>query len=127
MAFQILDKDGNGITLHDLDREACAFWGIDVLDKIYARPDNNISASNWFDAIGFNISCLKRAGEVSWNLVVAELFDTFDSRLETITDPDWDPEGDYSYSVNKTTNYLKGHLELIHHWRMKGYKAVCII
>lgn len=124
MSFKIKTKEGNPLSMHTLDAEACRFWVIPRAEKSYAKAFGMFD--NWYDVIGFNIHCLKINGDVSWNLVVAEMYDTFGVELENIATPNKEPEGKYDYSVTKATVYLLPCLQLISHWRFKGYQAECI-
>lgn len=66
MGFQILNSNGEPISMHELDREAAAFWGKEVRIKYYATPtiykgDDEFkramadTSGNWFDVIGHAI------------------------------------------------------------------------
>lgn len=76
-SFQILNANGQALTMKELDKEAAEFWGKEVDPKHYANPfhkkvadegasfsekiqierDNALNnGSNWFDIIGWNIA-----------------------------------------------------------------------
>lgn len=76
-SFQILNTNGQALTMKELDKEAAEFWGKEVNPKYYANPFPNKVAdegaslsekiriqsenarnnvSNWFDIIGWNIA-----------------------------------------------------------------------
>ena len=76
-SFQILNANGQALTMKELDKEAAEFWGKKVDPKHYANPfpdkvadegasfaermkierDNALNnCSNWFDIIGWNIA-----------------------------------------------------------------------
>lgn len=133
MAFEIKDKAGNAIPINTLDEEVAKFWGKEVRKKDYASPYDypdkssieNIDqlrmamAFNWFDIIGFNIHCLKKKGQVSWNLVIAEIMDAFDIDLHNFPSL---VKSNHDYA-----NFMQHYLDLIKHWDEKGYEAYCII
>lgn len=77
MAMQIRNKEGQGILMSELDKEAAAFWGKEVEEKSYAHPGqpftnpDNLEGiertkaefrhkmhtpNHWKDAIGWYIS-----------------------------------------------------------------------
>lgn len=108
MSFQIINtKNNKPIFLNDLDKEAAELWGKEVHIKQYAHPyfseDGNEKfwwlSNNWFDVIGWAIHSSRAT---SWKKVEACLiYDVFD--------------GDSENEV------VKPHLELIKHWKEKGY------
>lgn len=88
MGFQIKDKDGNALTMKQLDAEAAAFWKKEVHPKNYADPsepraenESEVSylrrsmTSNWFDIIGY---CIHSQGHEAsgWANVVATMMAT---------------------------------------------------
>jgi len=68
MGFQILDSNGNAMTMNDIDKEVCNFWNVPFDEKHYAVPNKReeypegIEGSlkyaqqlNWYDSIGWRI------------------------------------------------------------------------
>jgi len=85
MSFQILNKEGEALTMKELDAEACAFWKKDSHPKHYADPSEprregesevnflrRSMTSNWFDIIGW---CIHSQGNAcgGWPNVVATM------------------------------------------------------
>lgn len=92
-AFQILNPQGEPLSMKQLDAEAAAFWSKEVDEKWYANPtpvfvnDKNLEgaelseakfrhemrqASNWYDTIGWNIA--NQGNQCSgWSNVVATM------------------------------------------------------
>jgi hypothetical protein len=126
MAFQILDKDNNPISIAQLDAEAAAFWGKEVHPRYYVSPPQKGESefiimtreltSNWFDTIGYNIhyntsTYHKNYQGMTWKMVK-------ESMMLFITDV-------LSTEPNLLINnqkYWKDHFALIDHWESKGYQ-----
>ena len=65
MGFMIKDKDGNAITMNQLDEQAAAVYGCEVDPKRYAKPvypdEGGLSWAglSWIDVIGWQIQKFK--------------------------------------------------------------------
>jgi len=94
MSFQIKNKDGEALTMKQLDAEAAAFWNKEVHGKYYADPSEpkkegesevdfirRSMTSNWFDIIGW---CIHSQGNYTsgWrNVVHTMIADIIGSKL----------------------------------------------
>lgn len=130
MAFRILDQNGEGIKINDLDKEAAEFWGKEVNDS-YMTPRKILpipvdaseedktklqrinltreTSGNWFDVIGYQISdpILNRNYHgTDWKKVKANLCAAvFDSSYSVIT-PDMGDEDKFD-ELSKNDNEAK--------------------
>lgn len=121
--FEIHDKNGNAVTLGDLDAQACFIWGKDVDPKHYAYPQHKpekfasykesfqfaVASENWFDKIGWMIA----KGETNWSKLKGAI-------LKIYLDND--------IPIEELTKYpeIWGFILLINNWELKGYKAVSL-
>lgn len=116
MSFQILDSNGEAITLSILDEQAAVFWGKDVHPKHYATPNKDMVLGNWFDTIGHMIHSPEDKHYTSgWNNVKCSLWTCM-------------IKGEYNKSITdlfvvipEIKASLKPYYELIDHWESKGY------
>ncbi len=94
MSFQILNANNEPISMKELDKEACEFWGKTSDPKYYANPSEpkregeseidylrRSMTSNWFDIIGY---CIHTQGNYTsgWrNIVHTMISDILGSSL----------------------------------------------
>lgn len=71
MKFQILDSNKNALTLGELDKIVCEFWGVELDSKNYAKPKNNYP--DWFNMVGCSIASLPNGEIPEWNRVIGKL------------------------------------------------------
>jgi len=64
MAFKIVNEKGKVITKKQLNKEAARFWKRPINRTRYAKPQNGLYVTNWFDRIGWDISESKAK---TWN------------------------------------------------------------
>lgn len=119
MSFQIKDKDGNGIAINELDRQAAEFWGKEVLAKSYAWPGDSKWGNNWFDKIGYIIHSPSTDmpyytgwKEVKKNLLLNHIEGCILDKPELVS-------GLLKYNMNE--GGAKPFLDLIDHWDSLGY------
>lgn len=133
MSFQILNKEGEALTMNELDREAAAFWNKEVHTKHYASPPANTEGmseidkirsditGNWFDVIGYQIHSPEDARYTSgWNNVKCSLW-TIQSKGWYSKVFNWSIEEMEIY-MKVTKDFLKPYYDLIDHWEAKGYQ-----
>lgn len=70
MKFQILNAEKSAITLGELDKIVCEFWGVEFDNNNYAKPKNNYP--DWFNVVGQSIACQPQ-GEIEWHKVVGHI------------------------------------------------------
>lgn len=111
MAFQILDKNNNALTMGELDKEAAAFWGVELDSKHNVSPKGREWPADWYNFIGLTISQMLNS-KYQWFEVIGALCgtaaigeNTFDRILSSI-------------------EYYKPYIELCLHWQSKGYTPV---
>lgn len=120
----IKNAAGEGIVINELDKEAAAFWGHPEMPNEYARPhgpqDLDSSKSweqNWFDGIGLYIHALhigKKANvQVNWSNVVGIM--TGHAVLSGI---------EKNLDMNERMRYFRPYVDLIIHWKNKGYVPI---
>lgn len=121
MSFQILNKEGQPLTMKELDADACAIWNKLSDPKYYANPspqgtDVFKQATNWFDCIGYNIHNPEVEYTTGWNNVKCSLWTLH-------------VQGLYETHINEilvhievVKEYLEPYYRLIDHWEAKGYQ-----
>lgn len=112
MKFQIQTKDGVALTMSELDKEASAFFNVEVNDNHYAHP-NNKRGFDWFNWIGCAIACLPE-GRVEWSEVIGRMSATCSLGESSATS--------YFDSLLSITELI----DLAIHWRDKGYIPVSL-
>ena len=113
--FQILDKNGNAVTISDLNKEVCELFDVPFHPKRYCvlgkRSDftNDIKGEldyanvpNWFDAIGWPLS----EGES-----LQDIYDAYQKILDSV-------EGSHDIKIEEAFPY---RIKLLIHWINKGY------
>jgi len=151
MGFQILNSNNEPISIKELDIEAAAFWNKIVDPKWYANPSPEGTAvmkqwSNWFDTIGY---CIHSQGNAcsGWSNIVATMMaeslgmlfiDTSEGYKERpIPIIEWQRHDFYNMENEKkisyhlpdkleenifgSLEYYKPYIQLINHWKAKGY------
>lgn len=128
MAFQILNENNKPVSIGELDKQACDFWGKKLHQKYYAYPQVKpesfpskdyksshefyFNLTNWFDKVGFLIS----EGAESWEKVLEKLMEPY---KEFPIDVQEEIENDYLP--------VSGYVALCKHWQSKGYTPKQII
>jgi hypothetical protein len=69
--FQILDENKQPISMNEIDKMVCDFWGVELDEKSYASPSKEYIGSNWFDIVGWSIS--QNDCEEGWDSVINEM------------------------------------------------------
>lgn len=119
MSFQILNSEMQPIFMGELDREAAAFFGVEVDNKRYAEPFR--FAPNWFDIVGWainqqpkdtNASGNRPKGRCEWSDIIGYI-----CGIAAIG------ESTYEEIIRKIGVY-KPYIELCLHWEAKGYIPV---
>lgn len=111
MAFQILDKNNNALTMGELDKEAAAFWGVELNYKHYVAPKGKNWFNNWYNYIGNTISQMVN-GKCLWNNVIGAF-----CGIAAIDENTFD-------GVINSIEYYKPYIELCLYWQSKGYIPV---
>lgn len=117
MSFQILNPQGEAISLEELDKEAAAFWNTDRNPGSYAHPDTpNHYTNSWYDAIGWAIYNPEKYAE-GWNDVKCTIW-VIQARYlyNKLHDPI-----QITREIKDIHIFLKPYYELIDHWESKGY------
>ena len=145
-SLQILNANGQPLTIAELDKEAAAFWGKEVDPAHYANPfpkekgayTNALNnARNWYDIIGWNIANIP-SKNVNWYTVVHAM--TADSiracvmplyEEEPIEIAKFVEEGHNLHleetceqKLYTTLEFFRPFIDLINHWMVKGYTPV---
>lgn len=136
--FQILNSNGVSISINELDKEACEFWGVKLHPKHYASPENE--RINWYDSIGWNISITEKP---TWRKVIKSLvYDSFFDGLVVedkeskqnhfakflVTGQNEEGENilhlqdDTEIQIYITMQVHQKYIDLINHWTSKGYQ-----
>ena len=149
-SFQILNANGQALTMKELDKEAAEFWGKEVDPKNYANPFPEVegnsfaairanslnNAQNWFDIIGRAIANQENYTtgwqNVAHTLVVRHLGECLvnlrrDSPIklaEFVGDGDIHLEESCEIKLFATLDYFKPFINLINHWMAKGYTPI---
>jgi len=119
-SFQITNSVDHPIPLHELDREAAAFWGKQVHETSYATPTVSELGANWFDTIGAAIATPNSHYTTGWSNVKCTLW------AVQVIGLGYESEDDQIRHVKDAQYYLKPYFALIDHWAKKGYKPVQI-
>jgi len=138
-AFQILNKEGQPISMNILDQEAAEFWQVKHDAKYYASPTEK-SSSNWYDIIGWNIA---RQGNWTsgWANVVTTLMAESLGRclfqadknspikLAEFVGTDFiiHLEDKVEEEIAANLNFYRPYINLINHWIEKGYTPKQIV
>lgn len=149
-SFQILNANGQALTMKELDKEAAEFWGKEVDSKNYANPFPEVggnsfaalranalnNAQNWFDIIGRAIANQENYTtgwqNVAHTLVVRHLGECLISLhkdepiklAEFVGDGDIHLEESCEIKLFATLDYFKPFINLINHWMAKGYTPI---
>lgn len=145
VGFQICNKEGEAITINQLDKEAAEFWGKEPHVKWYATPTGQSNSySNWYDMLGRAIldedkyrthwtNWSEPYKKMAWCEVVCRM------SLVNINDVLVDankPEGAERYEMTIRSEkdaievllgarmFLLPFMELAKHWEDKGYYPV---
>lgn len=120
MSFKILNKDGEALTIKQLDAEAAEFWNKTVDPKWYANPSPEGTSvfkqrGNWFDTIGYQIHS---PGDYTsgWDNVKCSLWTI---QVQGLYDK---PVDELPEQIAFIKEYLKPYYDLINHWESKGYQ-----
>lgn len=154
--FQILDKDNNPISINELDKEAALFWRKQVNEESYATPYhktkfenvNNLEGddlkramclhsfeyefknSNWYDVIGWNIAYMSNYSS-GWHGVATTILDNsfkggFIKSFDKNSSIELKDSEDILKSVQDVIHLYKPFIDLINHWKEKGYIPVSV-
>lgn len=113
--FQILDKEGDAITIDNLDKEVCELWNKEYSTKNYANPfivtedgEEPYLKENWYDSVGWSIAYSKTT---TWSQAIQYFAGIYD--LDIIS---------CCVCINTPQHYLYPYLQLFQYWEKKGYK-----
>lgn len=112
MKFQILDTEGNALSMGELDKEAAEFFGVPYSEKKYAKP--NPIATDWYNLIGYTIANSSYKGRLSWDDVVGHILRTVAFATDSFDE------------LHNCIMAYKPHIELCYHWKSKGYTPVSL-
>ena len=109
MGFQILNNNGQALTMDELNKEAAAFWNVKPSDY-YAAPKSFHWSSTWFHYIGGAIAQMH--GEYEWSDIIGNL-----CGIAAI--------GETSFSaVLDSIKCYAPFIELCLYWKAKGYTRI---
>ena len=117
MGFQIQKQDGTPIPLNELDKEAAAFWQVELKLKEYANP-SKLSLGTWFDVIGYFIHSQDIQYTTGWDNVKCNIYT---SCLENLALLEFEKQ---LANLHDTHEQCKLYFDLIDHWKEKGYIPV---
>lgn len=147
--FQILNAEGEAISINTLDQEAAKFWGKPLDSKSYASPAKQREgegeyqfmsremSANWFDQLGYAIA--NQGNYTSgWQNVALYMLDCSNYLLEedkdtvklctfNVTAFDGVPLATADLSkylamgLIVKLEYAKPYVDLMNHWQAKGY------
>lgn len=132
MGFQIKNKEGEAITIKELDKEAAEFWGKEVHPKWYANPvkprdgESSIDtmrremSTNWFDCIGYQIHKPSNEDYQGWDGVKRSLWSLHSSNWYNKIMV-WSEEEALIY-LAVVKEHIQPYYELIDYWQSKGYE-----
>ena len=112
MKFQIINKEGNPLSMEELDKDAAEFFGVQYNEHQYAKP--NPRSEDWCNVIGYIIVTYPRKGDLTWEGLISRI--SFISAFA-------------AHSSDEYHRYIMGykpHIELCYHWKTKGYTPVCL-
>ena len=109
MEFQIR-KNASPITMGELNKEAAAFWGVEIGDK-YVAPQGRAWPEDWHHYIGATIAQMPQ-GKYEWSDIIGKL-----CGIAAIGETQYD-------SIICCINFYKPYIELCLHWKMQGYVPV---
>lgn len=124
MGFQILDANGEAMSIPKLDKEIAAFWGVELDKKWYASPppkDNSYQSKseniNWFDYLGWKIQEKKLE---TIEQLEDEMLKPFKELLEfdKITNRQEQIE-----VIKKELHKMKYYFDLTADWKAKNYSV----
>jgi hypothetical protein len=123
MGFQIKNKEGEALTIKELDKEAAEFWNKKIHDKYYANPSPEGTSvfkqqTNWFDVIGYNIHSPEVNYTKGWDNVKCSLWTLHIQGLYNKSDED------LNIHIQVTKEFNKPYYDLIDYWESKGYVPV---
>lgn len=111
MKFQILDTEGNALSMSELDKEAAEFFGVSYDEERYAIPSP--SYASWHDIIGYNIASSEK-GMLPWNDIIGRILKFCTISTSTMEHLEW------------SIKVFKPYISLCYHWKAKGYTPVCL-
>lgn len=104
MGFQILNSEGQAISLEYLDLEARKFWHKDTQNWVYEKHPRSytvpekvtedmrstdeamvLTSGNWFDVIGYNIHSNRYGDPATWDTVRMEIADVHIKPIEILS------------------------------------------
>jgi len=116
MGFQIKNKEGAGIPIIELDKQACEFWGVPMDERKYARPAN--TDTSWFDMIGLYIHAQRQKDRPELSCDWDEVLGLMMGYCLLNKDAD---------GVAKSIKeYWHHFIDLIRHWKDLGYQPYAI-
>lgn len=145
-AFQILDKEGQPVSINKIDEIAAKFWKQEPHPKSYAVPKppsefkDEVSfffQSNWFDAIGWNIAHQGNSC-TGWANVVASMISHMNMNFIDTSDgykdrpvklAQFEPVGNNKLSLPEETEiriyatlkWAEPYVALINHFQSLGF------
>lgn len=111
MKFQILDTEGNALSMGELDRDAARFFNVPYDKKKYAKP--SMDSVSWYNPVGWAITDSGK-GILDWIDVIAQMLTVCPICTNSIE------ELEISFRI------FKPYIELCYHWKSKGYIPVCL-
>jgi len=126
--FQVLDKEGNAVTLKSLDEDACALWNCPYDSKYYASPGE--FKENWYDSVGWNIANPLKYYS-GWEDVLAAMINI---HMKSTVNSDIQSNKvvpltalTLAKKYKEVLKYLAPYIALINLWKGKGYTPKQII
>ena len=111
MKFQVLNEEGNALSMGELDKEAAEFFGVSYDEERYAIPSP--SYASWYDVIGYNITSLEK-GMWQWNDIINQFLNIWSFNTSSVE------------QLERIIKVFEPYLSLCYHWKSKGYIPVCL-
>lgn len=110
MAFQILDKNNKPLSMVSIDKEAAAFWNVEIKDN-FSAPEGRDWTESWYNFIGNTISNLPD-DKYEWSDIIGKL-----CGIAAIGETNYD-------SIISCINYYRPYIELCLHFKIQGYVPI---
>ena len=102
MKFQILDAEGNPLSMEELDKEAAEFFGVPYNKERYISPPSTFVS--WHDIVGYNIASSER-GMLQWNDIIGRILNV--CTISTFT----------MEHLDRSIKVFRPYISLCYHWK----------
>lgn len=111
MKFQILNEEGNALSMGELDKEAAEFFGVPYDEERYASPAATLIS--WYDVVGHNIARSKKE-MLSWSDIVAQILQICTICTSTME------------HLERSIEAYRPFISLCYYWKSKGYTPISL-